>query len=432
MTAVATLFVIIASVALLLIPRRWAALPLLASACYMTLGQGITVGPFHFPIIRMALGVGFIRVLVRSERPAGGLIAMDWLMVLWGAWALCASVFHADPNGTLINQLGRVYNSLGIYFLIRCFCRDQEDVIGVLIAIAVMLLPIALEMLNEQLTQRNLFSVFGGVPEVPQIRQGRIRAQGPFAHSILAGTVGAVCAPFMAGIWRRHPLIAKGGLAACLLMVVASASSGPLTSLLLSAFALVLWRWRHLTRQLRVAAVLGYLLLDLVMKAPAYYLIARIDLAGGSTGWHRARLIESAIEHFREWWWAGTDYTRHWMPYGVSANPDHADITNHYLFMGVMGGLPMMLLFMLIVWWGFRYVGEGMRLREQAPFENRFLIWALGCSLFSHATTCLSVSYFDQSFIFIYLTLAMIVSLWVAAKEERFRREHATQFQIQA
>lgn len=423
MTFGATLFLIAAAASLLLLPRRWAPLPLLAGACYMTLGQGIAVGPFNFPVIRLLLLVGFVRILVRSERPAGGLAGMDWLMLLWAAWALVASAFHTEFSATLVNRLGMVYNTLGVYFLIRCLCQDQEDVVRLVKMTAILLFPVALAMLNEQLTQQNLFAVFGGVPDEPEIRNERLRAQGPFAHSILAGTVGAVSAPLMIGIWRRHPRVAKMGLAACLLMVFASASSGPIMSVIFGAFALLLWRWRHFTRQMQIAAVVGYILLEIVMNAPAYYLIARIDLTGSSTSWHRARLIQSGLEHLNEWWLAGTDYTRHWMPHGVLWSEDHADITNHYLAQGVKGGLPLMLLFIAFLWCGFRYVGQTLGFRKDAPVDEQFLIWALGASLFAHAATCTSVAYFDQSFLFLYSTLAGIVSMRMAARSEAEARQ---------
>lgn len=411
MTGAGLIFFLANALALLALPRRWASLPLVAGACYMTLGQGIEIGPLSFPIIRLLVLVGFVRVLFRRERPAGGLVGMDWLMVAWGAWALCSSPFHENPQTALTFRLGFVYNALGVYLLLRAFCVRSEDVTTLIKVTAILLVPVALEMLSEQVTGNNLFAVLGGVPQDVAIRKGRFRAQGPFSHAILAGTVGAVCAPLMVGIWRKSPWVAMTGLAACVAMVIASASSGPLLSLSVSGAALSLWRWRHLTRHMRIAAVVGYILLELVMKAPAYYLIARIDLTGGSTGWHRARLIESAITHFGEWWLAGTDYTRHWMPTGVSWNEDHTDITNYYLKMGVIGGLPLLALFIAVMWCGFRYVGDALRASTETPIEDRFLTWALGASLFAHAATCISVSYFDQSVVFLYLTLAVISSL---------------------
>jgi hypothetical protein len=382
----------------------------------MTLGQGIDLGPFTFSVLRILVLVGVIRVLVRGERLPGGLAGMDWLTLGWGAWALIASAFHKEPSSYLVSQMGLVYNTLGCYFLIRCFCHTPDDFVQLLKMTALVLVPVALEMLHEQFTGRNLFAVFGGVPETVTVRNDRLRSQGPFAHAILAGTVGAVCAPLMIGLWRHACWPARLGLTACVVMVFCSASSGPLMSLIFAVFALLLWRWRHLTRHIRIAAVLGYLLLALVMKAPPYYLVARIDLAGGSTGWHRAALIESGIKHLKEWWWAGTDYTRHWMPTGVTWSENHTDITNHYLQLGVVGGLPLMVLFILTLAFGFSYLGGCVR-SAMLPLEgSTFLCWALGASLFSHAATCISVSYFDQSFLFLYVDLAAATSLHAALK----------------
>jgi apolipoprotein N-acyltransferase len=148
------------------------------------------------------------------------------------------------------------------------------------------------------------------------------------------------------------------------------------------------------------------------MKAPAYYIIWRFSVVGGSTGYHRARLIESATEHISEWWFAGTDYTRHWMETGVSWNPDYTDITNYYIGLGVTGGLPLMLLFIVILSKGFSFVGQVMKQDDGSTTEFRFLIWSFGSALFAHAVSCIGVSYFDQSFAFVYLTLAVISSIY--------------------
>ncbi|MBW1727688.1 MAG: O-antigen ligase family protein [Deltaproteobacteria bacterium] len=247
----------------------------------------------------------------------------------------------------------------------------------------------------------------------PGIRHGTIRAQGPFAHSILAGTVGAVCLPAMVGVCQFHRKRGLMGVMACVAMVFASGSSGPIMSMIAGVGALVMWHYRSYMRALRWIAILIYVALDLVMKAPAYYLMARIDISGGSNGWHRARLIEMAIAHLHEWWLGGTDYTRHWMPTGVSWSPNHTDITNYYIKMGVIGGLPLMILLIALFAKGFSYVGQIIQRNNiHLPTRYKFMVWCLGASLFAHAATCISVSYFDQSFLFLYLTLAAIGSAW--------------------
>lgn len=410
MNGFAVIFVLVNAIELFSLPRRWAPLPLLVGTCYMTLGQGIEVASFHFPVIRILVAVGLVRVFVRAERLPGRMNGLDRLMVLWSVWALASSSFHKDALAVLENRMGLVYNACGIYFLLRVFCRSLDDVLTLCRITAMLLVPLSLLILVEKMTGHNLFSLLGGVSQFSEVRMGSIRAQGPFAHPILAGTVGAVCLPLMAGLWKQRRKTAMAGIGACVLMILSSASSGPILSAGCAVGALFLWRWRHRMRLLRWLAVLAYAGLDLVMNAPAYFIIARINLTGGSTGWHRAALIEAAVAHLPEWWLAGTDYTRHWMPYGVSWSGDHIDITNYYLNMGVWGGLPLMILFIAIIVKGFSLVGRMLQQMRDASRESRFMLWALGSSLFAHTATFLSVSYFDQTVMFIYLTLAVIGS----------------------
>lgn len=413
MNVFAIIFLLITGVALLAMPRRWAPLPLLVGACYMTRGQLIMIGPFHFTVLRLLLLLGIIRILVRGERSQGGLITLDWLLLAWGAWLLCSSVFHNPVIDVLIFDLGEVYTTLGIYFLIRIFCQNMEDLIQVIRLIAFLLVPLAFEMLSETFTGHNSFVIFGGISETLGIREGKIRASGPFGHAILAGTVGAVCIPLMIGLWRQRARAAKIGLAACLTMMLTSWSTGPIMTAGAGVFALVLWRWRHLTRGMRIASVIGYLLLDLVMKDPAYFLLFRMNMVSGSTGDHRSMLIRAAFQHLNEWWWAGTDNTLHWMPYGLRAI-NQSDVTNQYLYYGVWGGLPLMFLFICLLWVAFGYVGQLLQLRARASPNEQFLIWCLGAGLFAHAVTGMSVAYFDQSVMFLYMNLAVIGSLYAA------------------
>lgn len=424
MSAFGIVFLLVNAIALLSLPRRWAPLPLLVGACYMTLGQEIEVGPLHFTVIRILVAVGLLRVIMRGERIAGRTNALDLLMVLWAAWALMSSFFHEQTSAALVYRLGLVYNACGLYFLLRVLCRSMDDVIALCRVTAILLAPLAVLMLVEKMTGHNLFSALGGVSALSELREGRIRAQGPFAHPILAGTVGAACLPLMVGLWRQHRRTAIAGILACGTMIIACASSGPILGSLAAAGALCMWRWRHRMRLVRWMAVLGYIGLDLVMKAPAYYLISRIDLAGGSTSWHRAFLIDAALNHISEWWFAGTDYTRHWIDYGVGWTDKHVDITNHYVQMGIWGGLPLMFLFLAILARGFRFVGQWERQRGKASTTSGFMVWSLGASLFSHATSFISISYFDQSVVFIYLTLAAISAVSAEASlAERPLRE---------
>jgi hypothetical protein len=394
-----------AGLAVLAFPKRWALVGLLAGTCYVTRAQSIELGSLTFTVVRILIAVGVFRVLLRSEWKGIRFRGLDWLIVSWGLWMLISVYFHKAPSDQVVERLGFVFDAWGVYFLVRSLCRSWEQSADLCRLAGIVLTPIAAEMVVEKMTAHNLFAFFGGVAEVPYIRHGHVRAQGPFAHAILAGTIGAVCLPLVISAWNRHRKAAVIGVLTCTTMVFASTSSGPILSAAAGVGALALWRYRNWTGPIRWAAVFGYLALDAVMKDPAYYILARIDLAGGSTGWHRARLIESSINHISEWWLFGTDYTRHWMASGVSWSPDHTDITNYYLYMGILGGFPLMLLFICLGIRGFTIVRRGLR---NSPAQSDFALWALGSALFVHAVTCISVAYFDQSVVFLFLTVGLL------------------------
>lgn len=425
MSFIGFLFTVTCVALLLALPRRWAPLPLLIAATYMTAGQALDIGGLNFTVIRIVAAAGLVRVLAKGERIAGGWQPMDVLMAAWAVWAVLSGLFHKEVERTLIFRMGYVFDHAVIYFLLRVFMRNLGELLQLCKVVILVLTPLALLMLWEKTRGYNWFSVLGGVPAEVLVRNGQYRAQGPFAHPILAGTVGAACLPLAIFFWRRHRGLAVLGAAAAGIIVFASASSGPIMTALTILCGLALWWVRTWMRWIRWAAVGALVALSLVMQAPVYYLLARIDLTGSSTGWHRAALIEAGIKHLGEWWLVGTDYTRHWMPTGVHWSANHTDITNHYLQMGVLGGLPLMLLFMGVVAAGFVAVGHALRRTRNAPPHQRFLIWTLGAILFGHALTFLSVSYFDQTVVYLYFGLAAIGSLRAMKAVQPTRRAEA-------
>jgi hypothetical protein len=130
--------------------------------------------------------------------------------------------------------------------------------------------------------------------------------------------------------------------------------------------------------------------------------MAKIDFVGGSTGWHRAKLIDTSIEHFKEWWLFGTDYTRHWMPTGLRLRPEHTDLTNYYIHLGVLGGvlLPIFLVMMIII--SIRGLTQKFR-TYGGTLPDNFALWCAACALVAHAVTFLSVSYFGQLYAMVFM-----------------------------
>jgi hypothetical protein len=86
------------------------------------------------------------------------------------------------------------------------------------------------------------------------------------------------------------------------------------------------------------------------MKAPVWFLLARLTVVGGSTGYHRAYLIDRAIANFGEWFLVGVPSTSHW-GWGLQ------DVTNQFIVEGTRGGLLTLVLFVAVIVYCFKGLG---------------------------------------------------------------------------
>jgi hypothetical protein len=396
-------FLAVAAVLILVLPRRLAVIPLLLAATYTTRNPIVSLGPANLSVLRVLVLFGILRVIVRRERLSNGVNAIDRWLVIWAVLLIGTSVFHTADAWTF--RLGMVLGELGTYFLLRVFVRDPDDVRSLFRTIGIALAPLAALMLFEKATARNFFAIMGAVPDVI-VREGHVRATGPFGHAIMAGTVGALCVPMALTLWRTSRLSALVGFWTAAAISFASTSSTTIMMVLYVFFALGLWRFRSSLRLIRWSCVAALFALQMVMHDPVYFLMARIDITGGSTGYYRSQLVRSSLEHLNEWWLAGTDYTRHWMGTGITANNSQADLVNHFLAMGVMGGLPLMLVFIWVLRSTFHQVGQQL-VDSQTP-QNQFLAWTLGSMLFAEAMGFWAFSPYDQSVVFLYLIFASV------------------------
>jgi hypothetical protein len=403
-------FTILMGILLLVLPRRHALLPVIALICYMTMGMRIMIGPLNFTMLRIVLPFGWLRLILRGELKEIRFNPIDKTILAWVFVSIVTYTLLWQTGDAFKYKLGFAYDCLGFYFMFRYFVRDMDDVIRALRMLAVVIVPLAGAMILEKMTGRNPFALFGGVPEVTSVREGALRCQGPFAHPILAGTFGATLLALFVGLYRQGakrfwPAVA---VISSLVIVVTSASSGPLFAAVLGIGALALWRWRNQMRTLRYGILGALVSLHLVMRAPVWFLLARVDIVQGSTGYHRAYLIDRAIANFWDWWLVGTKSTWKW----ADRDAHLFDVTNAYIQNGASGGLITMALFIAIIALSFKAVGRSVRLGETSlPIANRKLTWALGAALFAHAVTYISVTYFDQNFVNWYLLLAMISSV---------------------
>jgi len=393
----------------LLLPKRYAFVPLLFAA--FNIGNVEFLG--ELTISRALVITGVARGVLLGSKPFNASNLIDKLFLLFSFYAFLSSFFHPDtPHNPLNERLGLILNVFGSFLYGRCYLQGENSFQRLAVGSLIALIPLAALLTLEATTGSNYYyGHFGARRAVAQFRDG-FRACGPFGHSILAGTSGAVTLALFVPHWSQKKKFAAAGILGCLAIVGASNSSGPIAATLFTGGIIYLWKYRQYVNKAKWAVAWAIVILSLYMDRPFYYVLDSIDFTGGSTGWHRARLIQMSIDHIHEWWLFGTDYTRHWMPTGVSWSPDHTDLTNYYIHLGVIGGLPLSLLLIAIIGISLKkLLNNSLALEQSDKQKEAFTAWCAIAALGAHASSFISISYFDQMYVPFYLLIAAIASL---------------------
>lgn len=392
----------------LALPRKYVVVPFILSAFLIPLQQQIVIGGVHFFILRVVLIFAWLRLLVTrlsSSSPlfGGRLRTFDNIFVFWALYHVFATLVTFEcQGGSIVNQAGILLDTFGSYFLLRYLIRDKNDVVRVVKVFAIVAGLSAVSMLSEKFHNQNLFGYLGA-HFIPQVRDGAIRAQGPFAHPILAGTFGAMLLPMFLYLWQivKAKGLAAFGIFGSTVMTLTAASSTPLTAYVGGLFALCFWPMRRNMRKFRWGVVVLLLVLHVAMKAPVWFLIARVDLTGASSGYHRAMLIDTTVRHFSDWWLVGTTSNADW-------GFDMWDLSDQFVAEAVSGGVACFAAFIAMICICFGRIGKARRL-VGGDANLEWLFWFLGASLFANIMGFFGISYFDHTQV-AWFTLLVIIN----------------------
>ena len=135
----------------------------------------------------------------------------------------------------------------------RLLIQDDVDIQRVVKIFSAVAAVLAVTMVYEKLRDVNLYGFLASQPIIPEIRNGAIRAQGPFHHAILAGTFGATLLPLFFWLWKsgKSKFLGLLGMLASTAITFASASSTPASVYLAAILAICLWPLRGQMRMIR-------------------------------------------------------------------------------------------------------------------------------------------------------------------------------------
>jgi hypothetical protein len=389
----------LACVLILCLRRKHVVIPLLMTMFLVPRGQELYLFGQHWYVLRILILVGLMRLAKAKFQIAGGLNNVDKVFIVWALYRVAAILLTNWPNGAG-EQMAFWLQAFGGYFLLRHLIQDEDDIVRVAKALAVVVVTLGACMINEQVRGVNVFGYLGGAPLVPDVRNGTRRAQAIFGHSILAGCFGATMVPLFFWLLKsgRAKTLGVAGLAGSTTMMLMSYSSTPVLAWIAGVGALFLWPIRRSMRAVRWGIVLLLVTLALVMKAPVWFVINHVDLIGGSGGYDRAYLIDTCIRHFKDWWLIGTNQNGNW-------GYDMWDQSNQFVAEAELGGVITLVCFIAILSRSFGRLGTMRRLVDR---EQEWLLWSLGAVMLAHIFAYFGVAYWDPTQMWWFAFLAMV------------------------
>lgn len=399
-------YLALAVLLILVIPRTKAIVPFLLAFFTIPIGNVVVLGGFHFTALRILILAGLVRlVFFRGSsslgRFTGGFNGVDWIVLLWSIWTEIAFCLEFMEKEALVNALGNLLDMLGGYLVLRFLIPDGATVRRTIKALAVICAINGLCMLNEQINHINVFGLLGGILAEVRVRDGHIRSEGVMG-CIQAGAFAGVLIPLFFLLWKTNKsrMVAFVGLAGAIAMVITSRSSTSIMAFGGSLLGIAFWPLRKSMRLVRLGLVTLLVALHMVMKAPVWALIARIDLTGSSSGDHRYHLIDMCIRHFSDWWLIGTKNYDQW-------GWDSWDLCNQFVAVALTGGLLTLILYIAIFKRSFSSIGTARKLVE-GNRDQEWLLWCLGSSLFGTLVAHFGINYMAQLITGFFALLASI------------------------
>ncbi len=346
-----------------------------------------------------------------------------WVALSMAVYVVVYCITHPLQE-SLENRGGFLTDTLFVYLAARLVLTDRTVLKSFIKVVAVVLVSLAVLGVAEAITGHYFFLALKrfrvwDTPVEEGIVKGRFgyaRANGPFSHSIMFGSCFVMFLPLIwalrweRGYWAKlaYPLSVAAVIGA-----LSSMSSGPWGMLMVVVFCMSLERYSHRAKSVLVLFVIICVLVGIVSNRPFYHKLLEVGNLGKGDWYQRAKLIDSAIETFDQWWLAG--YGGKDPGWGAAVGESFTDCNNEFLLKGVeCGMLGVIALAGTLV---MAYRGLVSAFKETADKELRSLYWAMGCALTGVIVIWQGVSFFGQPVALFYCLLGIIGSSFALTRQ---------------
>ena len=381
------------------VPRKWLLLPFVMAACIIPRDQRIIIFGLDFTTIRFCIFFAILRLYLLNEVKR---IKWNTFDKLFLAWIVVGTIIYILQWGSMIHIIrksGVLYDALGLYWIFRMSIGSWDDIHRVVKLFAIFAIISAPLVIYERVTLNNPFGYFGRAEGIFYL--GRFRCEGPFQHSIMMGLFWISVVPVFVSYFaaRRSRILYALASISALICVYLSGSSTPLMAMVAVVFLGSLWKYRIYGRLIALGACAMIFALHVVMNAPVWHLMSRVNVFSGSTGWHRFRLFDLFIKNIGEWFLLGCRDVEHW---GIF----RGDVTNQYVLEGVRGGAVTLAIFIIMMVQAVRITGICSIISQNR--ETRILYWGFCVSILGHCVSFWGVSYFGHIMMLLFFALAIV------------------------
>ena len=378
----------------------------------------VRLGPLDISVGRIVVAVLLLRCLCSGgiRRKFAWCRLDSWILFGWILSFTIPMVSSVVPlMQKLEQQSGVMMDTFFAYFVARYCITSRAGMVTVIKWIGIVMVPLAFLGVIEATTGWQPFRVLvrfcPWLEQIPtaDMRHGFYRAVGPLVHPILFGTTFVLFLPMIyylrneRGKWRPVGFFLS---ITASLGALTSMSAGPWMMLMTCIVCLILERFKKWTKPLVIFLVFAIIGVGIISNRPFYHVIATYANVLGGSGWHRAKLVDLAIEHFGEWWLAG--YGGRPLGWGPSLGMGWTDITNEYIMFGVKYGMLGVIALVGVL------VSSLLKVRRLHNTTNdpklKSFYWALGSIVVALMITFNSCAFFGQAFTLFYCILGMIGS----------------------
>lgn len=372
---------------LILAKADWVPVLIFASIL-MTPEARIDLGGFQLYPYRLALFASLPAMMVRVGREPIKFGIVDLLFLLSSTSMFINTGLHYTIDVALKTGAANMLDMLLAYLAGRIFFRSTLDFRKFLYRISPMLLGVAAIMALESISHRYILRPFVGaitgrspaaaLALMYEIRNGFLRATGPFMHPIAAGLFFGTLAPLY--IAADLPKRRWWGLLGCLGGIFGWSSAGIASIIFGSLLAI----YEQVQRRLRtgwliviMAVVVAAVLIEVLTSSGLVRFIIRYGAINPVTGYFRLMIWEYGSAAVAKSPWIGIGFESYERPAWMRTD----SVDNYWLLHALRYGIPSMACMMAGVFWAVVRLGMAKRDPQVGSLYGRRLEVGLCISL---------------------------------------------------